>query len=1008
MITQNSNITTSYQKSSLSISTPELNITDSTINLSYWVTTSDSITMNNTVTLNASRMALRNSDILTSSRVNNIGCASYQNWRTYSTTEITSDDIDIYDSWVRAQIYAASCSHGDGLSEVSVTGENLLINGSTIESLKTSGSGSSSMKIDAINLSLGYYNLTSTDNLFMGISSPLRLAGSFGNVTVGSGEVNLTALSMEKSGIEGSRGLSINVIGQSLSMNESWITNNGVLLVSVPTTKIINSSIDSHATSLGSNISLAIQDSNITTSYQKSSLSISTPELNITDSTINLSYGVTTSNSMTINNTLTFNASRMTLRNSDILTSSRVNNIGCASYQNWRTYSTTEITSDDIDIYDSWVRAQIYAGACNHCDGLSKLRIDAKNLSIDKSHVESLREGSYGSSSMEVNITFLNATDSSFNKKLTFDGNDIAHLTNTTASSIDVTGNSTLHRNWWLNVRVLDNYSNPVYGAKVRVYDNESIKIFDGRSDDEGKAKVLCNEYVERPAEKRYYTPHNLTVIHNTTNSTKVVMDESKEITLGVGIKAVSMIQETPEFASGVLWQNSTKINISQGNSVNISMDFSLNETGKFYLISSLYSEISQRLDRSTRIFYVTDSDISLVLEMDKSIYKPGDNIHVNATVRNMGGNESMSLVVKVNSSEIMSENFTLDPVESITFNTSVLRNTSFLLEGDVLINGTSVVSVNDYIKVEEPDVSVNVTCPEVVGRGNFTLDVLLTNLGDVEASLTVRIEDRNRAVLLQKDQQKLIQEEFSVMGNTTLLVNISGDVNRVIERNVTFGEQVGIEVNSEQVYPVGEAVIPYLIKNSGVIDSEFRLNFSVDGLESSKDVYVLAGENLSSQITFNLSEGNYTLRYKSPLFDGNKSFRVAKSNQLSLNVSLSVGRDNISVVVNVSNIGPNEFFGTLEIDAEFYSQEEELNLSLNETKGFLFVLNSTGVEAKKYNLTLEVLHNGEVLYGIPEEFEIPKPEFVLINLSENLTCGIGEELNLSYGVKNIGDNCGR
>jgi len=273
----------------------------------------------------------------------------------------------------------------------------------------------------------------------------------------------------------------------------------------------------------------------------------------------------------------------------------------------------------------------------------------------------------------------------------------------------------------------------------------------------------------------KYYRTNytmNATKIGYISAREDVNLTESKGINLSISIAPFLITKKAAGVISGVMRGDNEKVNVSQ--SINISANFSISSTGKFYLISSLYSEISQRLDRSTEVFYVTDSDISLALETDKDIYRPGENISINATVSNRGKKEDMSLVIKADGSGILSENFTLKKKEDIKFNTGIQRNKSFLLEGSVLIDGTSVVSISDYIRVEKPNVTINVTCPEVVGRGSFTVEVLLKNLADVDANLTVRIENRTHTILLQKSEQELIQEEFSL----TVVPNVNHNIN--------------------------------------------------------------------------------------------------------------------------------------------------------------------------------------------------------------------------------------
>ena len=72
-------------------------------------------------------------------------------------------------------------------------------------------------------------------------------------------------------------------------------------------------------------------------------------------------------------------------------------------------------------------------------------------------------------------------------------------------------------------------------------------------------------------------------------------------------------------------------------------------------------------------------------------------------------------------------------------------------------------MSVLDYIIVEIPKVDVNVDCPEVVGTGNFTVDVFLVNNGNVEANLNIDIENKTYHLTLKNGESRLIRHKLNI-----------------------------------------------------------------------------------------------------------------------------------------------------------------------------------------------------------------------------------------------------
>ncbi len=410
-----------------------------------------------------------------------------------------------------------------------------------------------------------------------------------------------------------------------------------------------------------------------------------------------------------------------------------------------------------------------------------------------------------------------------------------------------------------------------------------------------------------------------------------------------------------------ILWEKDIPVQIIEKLDL-ITLIGTLKATGKLYLLANLESEIGQAIAQAKNSFYITDSKISLTLETDKKVYKPNEIITITGEVDN-GSDlpaENLNLILKRDNLEIYSETFSLAPGETHTFTTTTQATYSFILEGKV-----GEVTVSEYISVEEVAVKAVLSAPDIVGQGDFEATLVLENSGNMDANLKVDFAGETSTLLLPVGKSRLFRGIFNITQDTTIKAVLSGDVNKTVSKRIIFGEKIEVSITPEDTYLEGIISIPYKITNTGILDTQFSMTFTLENQILTKEFYIPKGESVSGELTYNLTQRNYTLSYSSLFGQGSVNFRVTSLNQVeieSIVVSPQLSEEGrIEVSVKVINVGKNDFVGSLTLDTGFYREEVELNLKIGEAKTLVFNIAPT-VAAGGYEAKVQVISGGEVI----------------------------------------------
>ena len=316
-------------------------------------------------------------------------------------------------------------------------------------------------------------------------------------------------------------------------------------------------------------------------------------------------------------------------------------------------------------------------------------------------------------------------------------------------------------------------------------------------------------------------------------------------------------------------WFNSTNVKLKENETLELLNQLQVNFSGKVKIHSLLYSELGELIAKARSEFYVYDKNYALSLDTDKDVYKPGEEVFITLTAKNLAPlRDSFTLTLKKDNEIILSESFDLNSGEEKCFTLTTSSQSNFTLKAR--LNDLEVI---EFVEVAEPAINATIIVPDICPR-KFNATLLIENIGKVNASLNVNF-DGNYSVMLLPSEIFVLTKEFEITENTTLTAEISGDVNTVVEKFVVCGEKVKVNVPDYASFTEGEIAIPYSVSNLGVFDSDFNLTFEIDGLIINKSYHLPANTTINDSLNLNLSKGIYTLVYSTPFERGESSVVV-------------------------------------------------------------------------------------------------------------------------------------
>lgn len=460
-----------------------------------------------------------------------------------------------------------------------------------------------------------------------------------------------------------------------------------------------------------------------------------------------------------------------------------------------------------------------------------------------------------------------------------------------------------------------------------------------------------------------------------------------------------------------VVFQKDIPINLSANTVSDITTTIGfLTATGKLYLESTLTSSTGQVVSQDSYPFYIFPSNITMTVSTDKKVYKPGETVNITGELKNLSTLSLLgkNILVTADSVSIYTETINLDPGQSHLFTAMTIASKNFTLEGSF-----ADVNLSDSIEVSAPALDVIVDAPAVVPRTGFDIDTTLKNTSKVEASLLVSYDPFGAVeeVTVPAGETRLIKKTFTIDRDTTVNVNLTGDVTKNVTRQVLLGEKATVDTFPSTIYQEGEVSIPYSVHNTGTLDTTFDATFVLNGQTvQTRTISVSAGARLDDTLYLgNLTKGTYTLSLTSAFGESTKSFKVARFDDIDMQASTTASESQVPVSVTLDNTGFNDFSGTLKAETTFDRKEVEVNLLVNQLNTYTITLNGESAKPGIYDVRASLINSrGNVIKEALKQIEIKAATFEIVSAPTNPSFIIGQTANLPFSIKNAGNVSGK
>ena len=246
---------------------------------------------------------------------------------------------------------------------------------------------------------------------------------------------------------------------------------------------------------------------------------------------------------------------------------------------------------------------------------------------------------------------------------------------------------------------------------------------------------------------------------------------------------------------------------------------------GQFILRGSLISQSGQVIANASTPFSVVEDGMQLSFSTDKKVYQPGEEIIIQGSVRNFTEADASDTGISINSDAISDplywELFDLPAFGHHDFSFTAIAGDEGLctLSGLLLLNETTLSEFSSQYEIAAPQLEAFLDAPETVGSETFLLHLGLSNPGNVELELNVRITDNHENLIDQQTIQiaagenKSIDSLEKISQDTTFKVEISGDIVEVLKKEVLFipvvtDKEIDVDVFVDQVsYNPNESV---------------------------------------------------------------------------------------------------------------------------------------------------------------------------------------------------------
>lgn len=478
-----------------------------------------------------------------------------------------------------------------------------------------------------------------------------------------------------------------------------------------------------------------------------------------------------------------------------------------------------------------------------------------------------------------------------------------------------------------------------------------------------------------------------------------------------------------------IISQKTLPVNLTAGELQNLTTDFGpIAEPGTYTLKGLMTNILGQELTKAQSQFVVSDNGLGLIATGDKRYYRPNENITLSGLLFNTTVITSGSLKFTVTrtgngqTTVLREEDISLNAGEQRPFILNHLESVAdeYIIEAKLTKNGTVVAQAQMLATVAEPQVEVKFDVPAAVGSKPVFASVKLTNTSPYPISIYTVSEllQLAESVTLGTNETILLTKELSLTGDTTILLNITGDVTAAYQRIIIFNEKADLAITLPTQVPVSTNTISYQLSNTGSVAAEFPVSLTLyrDGAQVtqySTKVQVNPSQVLTGEWPVELMPGEYRLVYSTLNQTREINFTCLPDYAAVLNVTSELaGLDELKININASNTGCNPIFGVIKLESDFTEQSVSVEIGSGVGYSNMISLTDLPVVAGTYELKISLEAMGMVLAAqtvnfTREEVIPPAPKMVLSDIPVNLTGGAGQKLPVNVRIRNDGAAAG-
>lgn len=466
------------------------------------------------------------------------------------------------------------------------------------------------------------------------------------------------------------------------------------------------------------------------------------------------------------------------------------------------------------------------------------------------------------------------------------------------------------------------------------------------------------------------------------------------------------------------VWETNMTVNLSANEAKELTtITPVLNITGNYRLKATLTNNIGQKIGTGKYLFNIIDTNMTVLLSTDKEAYRPNETININGMVYNFADApaQNASIKVRAGSIEVFNQTVNIPAKGNYGFTATHRATGSFTLLGNLMV-GSGNSSFAGKVTVAAPRVSASIKAPDIVGSEPFGVDLLLSNNGPTDANLVIKTQGDMKALFIPAGGSKAIHYTASTREDFNYNIEIGGDATIFLSKYIKYGINMGAEV--PDILNEGAKSIPVTLTNTGMLDVNSSMDFKLYKAEtypaemvySATMPFFLPGGNSKATIflAYAPQQMDYILECNSSVLQVTKAIHIAKENDLAAELGmLDDGSGLIKAIVNVSNLGVNDFVGSAELGSSFYSETKDLNLSAGHNTSLEFNVSTKYAIPGTYNFTFQALVDGNVILEKNTTLTLYAPAFEITEISKDSNYTIGSRGSLRFRVRNNGSSVG-